>query len=71
MATDGDRKKDTDARRHSSDTERDRERIGTSYGATEREQTEDLRRRSPQADANVADGGVSEELERDSDSPAD
>ena len=44
---------------------------GASYGATEREQTEDLRRRSPQADANVADGGVSEELEQDSDSPAD
>ena len=43
----------------------------TSYGATEREQTEDLRRRSPQADADVADGGVSEELEYDSDSPVD
>jgi len=44
---------------------------GASYGATEREQTEDLRRRNPRDDANVADGGVSEELERDSDSPAD
>jgi len=44
---------------------------GASYGATEGEQTEDLRRRSPQSDANVADGGVSEELEQDSDSPAD
>ena len=44
---------------------------GASYGATEREQTEDVRRRNPQGDANVADGGVSEELERDSDSPAD
>jgi hypothetical protein len=39
---------------------------GASYGATEREQTEDVRRRSPNADANVADGGVSEELESDS-----
>jgi hypothetical protein len=44
---------------------------GASYGATEREQTEDLRRRNPRGDANVADGGVSEELEQDSDSPAD
>ena len=50
---------------------RGRDMEGASYGATEREQTEDLRRRSPQADANVADGGVSEELEQDSDSPAD
>jgi hypothetical protein len=50
---------------------RSRDMSGASYGATEREQTEDLRRRSPQGDANVADGGVSEELEYDSDSPAD
>jgi hypothetical protein len=50
---------------------RSRDMSGASYGATEREQTEDLRRRSPQGDANVADGGVSEELEQDSDSPAD
>ena len=53
------------------DTPGRRDMSGASYGATEREQTEDLRRRSPQADANVADGGVSEELEQDSDSPAD
>ncbi len=44
---------------------------GTSYGATEREQTEDLRRRHPREDADVADGGVSEDLEYDSDSPVD
>lgn len=44
---------------------------GVSYGATEREQTADVRRRNPRGDADVADGGVSEELERDSDSPAD
>lgn len=44
---------------------------GVSFAATEREQTDDLRRRNPRADADVADGGVSEELERDSDSPAD
>ena len=44
-----------------------RDFAGTSFGATEREQTDDLRRRSPQADADVADGGVSEELESDSD----
>jgi hypothetical protein len=44
---------------------------GVSSAATEREQTEDLRRRDPRGDADVADGGVSEELERDSDSPAD
>jgi hypothetical protein len=53
------------------ETSRGRDMAGASYGATEREQTDDLRRRSPQADANVADGGVSEELEQDSDSPAD
>jgi len=44
---------------------------GASYGATEREQTEDVRSRSPSAEADVADGGVSEELEQDSDSPPD
>jgi hypothetical protein len=48
-----------------------RDRAGTSYGATEREQTEDLRRRNPRGDADVADGGVSEELEQDSDRPVD
>lgn len=50
---------------------RDRDLAGSSYGATEREQTEDLRSRSPRGDADVDDGGVSEELEQDSDSPAD
>jgi hypothetical protein len=44
---------------------------GVSFGATEREQTEDLRRRNPREDADVADGGVSAELEYDSDSPVD
>jgi len=53
------------------DTQRDRDMAGSSYGATEREQTEDLRRRNPRGDADVANGGVSEDLEQDSDSPAD
>jgi hypothetical protein len=65
-----DRSKD-DQNESSRDTQRGRNAEGTSYGATEREQTEDLRRRNPRGDANVADGGVSEELEQDSDSPAD
>lgn len=69
MGTDRDRANDSDANRTAPGTGRDMS--GASYGATEREQTEDLRRRSPQGDANVADGGVSEELEQDSDSPAD
>ena len=59
-----------DANRHSPGTSRERDG-STSYGATEREQTEDLRRRNPQGDADVANGGVSEELERDSDWPVD
>lgn len=70
MATERDRANEGDANRHAPGTSRERD-SSTSYGATEREQTEDLRRRSPQGDANVADGGVSEELEQDSDSPAD
>lgn len=55
----------------SRETPRDRNVEGTSYGATEREQTEDLRRRHPREDADVADGGVSEDLEFNSDSPVD
>ena len=43
----------------------------TAYGANEREQTRDLRRRNPRGDADVAQGGVSEDLEWNSDSPAD
>lgn len=43
----------------------------TSYGANEREQTHDLRSRDPRGEANVDDGGVSEDLEWNSDSPAD
>ena len=71
MANERDRKDDSDANRRTPDTSRERDTAGTSYGANEREQTEDLRRRSPQADADVVDGGVSEELEYDSDSPVD
>ena len=71
MANERDRSGANDVGRQTPVRGRDGEISGTSYGATEREQTEDLRRRSPQGDANVADGGVSEELERDSDSPAD
>jgi hypothetical protein len=70
MANDRDRANDADATRRTPDTGSDRD-TSKSYGATEREQTEDLRRRSPQADRDVADGGVSEELERDSDWPVD
>ena len=71
MADKRDRADDSDATRRTPETSRERDTTGASYGATEREQTEDLRRRSPQADADVADGGVSEELEYDSDSPVD
>jgi len=70
MATDKNRANDGDANQRAPGTGRERDG-STSYGATEREQTEDLRRRSPQSDADVADGGVSEELERDSDWPVD
>ncbi len=65
-----DRKRD-DQSESSRETQRDRDMPGASYGATEREQTEDLRRRNPRGDADVANGGVSEDLEQDSDSPAD
>jgi len=71
MAIDRNRANDGDANRRAPGTGRDRDISDTSYGATEREQTEDLRRRNPQADADVADGGVSEDLERDSDWPVD
>ncbi|HEX7977720.1 MAG TPA: hypothetical protein VF461_03915 [Gemmatimonadaceae bacterium] len=43
----------------------------TSYGANEREQTRDVRSRSPREEADVDEGGVSEDLEWNSDSPAD
>ena len=43
----------------------------TSYGANEREQTRDLRSRNPRGEADVDEGGVSEDLEWNSDSPAD
>ena len=71
MANERDRANDSDASTRAPGTGRERDVSGTSYGATEREQTEDVRRRNPRGDANVSDGGVSEELERDSDSPAD
>jgi hypothetical protein len=38
---------------------------GASYGANEREQTRDLRSTNPAAAGDVADGGVSEELDGD------
>lgn len=69
MANDRDRSSEGDRNQPAPGTGRDMS--GASYGATEREQTEDVRRRNPRGDGNVADGGVSEELERDSDSPAD
>ena len=68
MAKDRDRNDESEPQ---SATRREQSLAGTSYGATEREQTADVRRRSPSADADVADGGVSEELERDSKSPPD
>jgi hypothetical protein len=71
MATSRDRSKEGDANAQTPGASRSRDMSGASYGATEREQTEDLRRRNPRADSDVAAGGVSEELEQDSDSPAD
>ena len=68
--TDSDRPNDIDAER-APGTGREHDITNTSYGATEREQTRDVRRSNPRGDANVADGGVSEVLERDSDSLAD
>ncbi|HTK49019.1 MAG TPA: hypothetical protein VL328_13680 [Gemmatimonadaceae bacterium] len=40
---------------------------GASYGATEEEQTRDLRRRDPQRDEDIALGGIIPELEQDAD----
>lgn len=71
MANERDRAKESDASESAPGTGREGDISETSYGATEREQTKDLRRRDPRGDANVAEGGVSEELERNSDSPAD
>jgi hypothetical protein len=71
MANERDSTNESDASERAPGTGRERDISDTSYGATEREQTRDLRRRNPRGDANVADGGVSEELERNSDSPAD
>ena len=67
MAANRDRANASDADDQTPGRDRARDVNGASYGATEREQTEDLRRRNPRADADVADGGVSEELEQDSD----
>ena len=66
MAKDRDQ---ADEQEPASEILRGRSLEGASYGATEREQTEDLRRRNPRQDGDVADGGVSEELERESDRP--
>ena len=71
MANERERTNENEASEGAPGTGRERDISNTSYGATEREQTKDLRRRNPRGDANVADGGVSEELERNSDSPAD
>jgi hypothetical protein len=71
MANERDRANENEPSEGAPGTGRERDISNTSYGATEREQTKDLRRRNPRGDANVADGGVSEELERNSDSPAD
>jgi hypothetical protein len=71
MTPNRDRSNEGDANPQTPGGGRSRDMSGASYGATEREQTEDLRRRNPRGDADVADGGVSEELEQDSDSPAD
>jgi hypothetical protein len=70
-ANDPDRVNDDDTRERAPGTGRERDITNTSYGATEREQTRDVRRRDPRGDADVAEGGVSEVLERDSDWPAD
>ena len=69
MASDRDRANERDANRRSPETGRERETRHILRRDRARAD-EDLRRRSPQGDANVADGGVSEELEQDSDSPA-
>ena len=71
MANERERANENDVSERAPGTGRERDISDTSYGATEREQTKDLRRRNPRGDANVADGGVSEVLERNSDSPAD
>ena len=70
-ADDPDRQNEGDASERAPGTGREHDITNTSYGATEREQTRDVRRSNPRGDASVADGGVSEVLERDSDSPAD
>ena len=70
-ANDRDRASGSDENERAAGTAREHDISNTSYGATEREQTSDVRRRNPLGDANVADGGVSEVLERNSDSPAD
>jgi len=71
MANERDRANDSNARERAPGTGPEHDISDTSYGATEREQTRDVRRRDPRGDANVADGGVSDVLEHESDSPAD
>lgn len=71
MSIDRERTSGNDADREAPGVGRERDMSGASYGATEREQTEDVRRRDPQGDTDVSLGGVSADLEPDSDSPAD
>jgi uncharacterized protein YheU (UPF0270 family) len=68
MPTNRDRSNENEPR---SETLRGRSFEGTSYGATEREQSEDLRRRIPQDEAVIEDDEVSEDLEIDIDERAD
>lgn len=54
-----------DANEPRSETIGGRSVAGASYGATEREQTRDLRLTDPGEEGDVADGGRSDELEND------
>ena len=56
-----------DEKQPTSETIGGRSLEGASYGATEEEQTRDLRRRNPQRDEDVALGGIVPELERNPD----
>ena len=53
-----------DERQPTSESIEGRSLEGASYGATEEEQTRDLRRSDPQRDEDIALGGVIPELER-------
>jgi hypothetical protein len=62
----GDREK-KDEKQPTSESIDGRSLEGASYGATEEEQTRDLRRRDPQRDEDIALGGIIPELERNAD----